>query len=95
MAMSQFRKVTVSVPPSLVGDLDYLSARLGVSRSALVSQFLTEPVADLVAALRDIPANPGPADEVRFRGRSEAVIRERLERAQRLTDDMFSGGADR
>lgn len=93
--MARLRKITISVPADLVDDLDYMSGCLGVSRSAVISQLLCEPVGGIVGALRDIPPPASPADDLRYRGRSELVIRERLEHAQRLVDDLFSGDAGR
>lgn len=93
MAMSNLRKITISVPPDLVAHLDYLSDRLGVSRSALISQLLDEPVGDMVELIRAIPEDPAPEDSLRFRGASAALVRQRLEAAKRLADDLFSGEA--
>lgn len=90
--MSNLRKITISVPPDLVGHLDYLSKRIGVSRSALISQLLDEPVASMSELIREIPENPSPEDSLRFRGSSEELIRKRLEAAKRLADDLFSSG---
>lgn len=43
-------------------DLAYLSERLGVSRSELVREFLSEPIAKMTALVRAVPSDPDPAD---------------------------------
>lgn len=87
-------KVAMSLPRSLVDDLDYLVARLGVSRSALASELLSDSVSEMRRILSVIPPNPTPADLLRMRGESEAFVRERIANAARLTDDLFSGLGD-
>jgi hypothetical protein len=44
--------------------LSYLSDRMGVSRSELVRQVLTQPVAEMAALIGRVPENPTP-DELR------------------------------
>lgn len=88
--MAKMLKVSLSLPPSLVTNLDYLSARLGVSRSALVGHLLDDGVAELRKLLEVIPPNPTPADVLRLRGQSEEAIRARLEHLKGMTDDLFS-----
>lgn len=88
--MSKTSKISVSLPPSLVDDLDYLSGRLGVSRSALLAQFMAEAVPEMRRMLEAIPPAPTPADLLRMRGQSEELIRQRIEGLKGMTDDLFS-----
>lgn len=88
--MSKLRKISVSVSAELVDDLDYLSARTGTSRSAIISEFLSEAAAHARKVLELIPPNPTPADIVRMRGQSEEVVRDRLSSLQGMADDLFS-----
>lgn len=88
--MSKMAKISLSLPPALVTDLDYLSARLGVSRSALVGEFLADGVSHVRKLLEVIPPNPTPADVLRLRGESADVIRARLDQLKGMTDDLFS-----
>lgn len=92
--MSKLRKVSLALNPQLVDDLDYLTARLGVSRSAFVSEILTQAAADVRRLLEVIPESPQPADAVRFRGDSVEVVKQRLASLQQVLDgtDLFSGG---
>lgn len=87
-------KVAMSFPPALVADLDFLSERLGVSRSALAAELLSEAVAEMRRVVSLIPPNPTPGDLLRMRGESEAFIRQRIASATKLTDDLFSGLGD-
>ena len=42
--MKKMRKITISVPDLLVVNLDYLAARTGTSRSAIIAEFLSDAV---------------------------------------------------
>ncbi len=88
--MSKTRKISVSLSGSLVDDLDYISARMGVSRSAIISEFMAEALSEARRVFELVPPNPTPADVVRMRGESEEVIRQRLASLQGIADDLFS-----
>jgi hypothetical protein len=88
--MSNLRKISVSIPESLVINLDYLAVRTGTSRSAIISEFLSDAVEQTRKLFELVPPNPTPADIVRMRGQSEQVIRDRLSSLQGLSDDLFS-----
>lgn len=88
--MTTTSKISVSLPTGLVDDLDYLSARLGVSRSALLAQCMAEAVPAMRKMLEAIPPAPTPADLLRMRGQSEEVIRQRLQSLKGMTDDLFT-----
>lgn len=84
------QKVSLALDPALVADLDYISARTRVSRSALVSELLAEPAGDVRRLLEMIPESPTPADLIRFRGESADLVRSRLESLKGITDDLFT-----
>lgn len=88
--MSKTRKISVSLSGSLVDDLDYISARVGVSRSAIISEFMADALSEARRVFELVPPNPTPADVVRMRGESEEVIRQRLASLQGIADDLFS-----
>lgn len=88
--MSKTRKISVSLSGSLVDDLDYISARTGVSRSAIISEFMAEALSEARRVFELVPPNPTPADVVRMRGESEELIRQRLASLQGIADDLFS-----
>lgn len=85
------RKVSMSLPADVVGDLDHISARLGISRSALTGQLLAAALPDMRALLDIIPPAPTPSDLVRFRGESTDVVRARIDSLLRAQSDLLSG----
>jgi len=87
------KKISITVDPALLDDLDYVVARLGVSRSALISGMLGEAVPDMRKLLEQVPLNPEPADVVRFRGESAGVVRQRIESLRALDEDLFAAVA--
>lgn len=68
--MSTVRRISLSVPIRLAEDLDYVHKRIGVSKSALVSEMLGGGLSDIRGLLEDLPDSPTPDDVVRFRGAS-------------------------
>lgn len=88
--MSKSRKVSLSLDANLVANLDYLSSRMSVSRSALVTQLLLDGVAHMRRLVEVIPPNPTPADLVRMRGDSIEEVRARIESLKSLENDLFS-----
>lgn len=88
--MAKTRKISVSLTDQLVDDLDYISARMGVSRSAIISEFMADILAETRRVFELVPPSPTPVDIVRMRGESEEVIRQRLASVQGMADDLFS-----
>lgn len=88
--MSKSRKVSLSLDANLVANLDYLSSRMSVSRSALVTQLLLDGVTHMRRLVEVIPPNPTPADLVRMRGESIEEVRARIESLKSLENDLFS-----
>lgn len=88
--MSKSRKVSLSLDANLVANLDYLSSRMSVSRSALVTQLLLDGVAHMRRLVEVIPPNPTTADLVRMRGESIEEVRARIESLKSLENDLFS-----
>jgi hypothetical protein len=84
------KKISVTLPPDLVDGLDYVSGRLGVSRSALIGQILPDSIEVLRGLLVDVPENPTPEDVIQFRGASAAEIRVRIEQVKGMADDLFA-----
>lgn len=88
--MASLKRVSLSIPGDLADNLDYISKRLGVSRSAFVTQLLLEGQLDnLASLLSTIPEQPSEADIKRFRGDSKVYVREQLERLQQLQGGLF------
>lgn len=84
------RKITFSVPPSLVDDLDYLAGRLKITRSAMLTSIAAEAVHDLRKLVASVPENPNQGDLLHAKGRSRELIGSRIDSARRLNNDLFS-----
>ena len=78
------KKVSLSLDEGQVEDLDVISRRLGISRSALVSQLLAEALPDMRRVVELIPA-----DLVRFRGESASIVEARMEKLRQAATDLF------
>lgn len=88
--MTHMRKITISVPPGLVDDLDYLAGRMGVSRSAIISEVLSGSLEEMRAIMEQVPENPTQADVLRMRGDSAELVRQRLASLQGIANDLFA-----
>lgn len=82
-------RMSFTLPPELRADLDYLSARLGVTKSALVAELLTTPVHDLRSLVETVPDNPTKDDVLRARGVSNELITQRLQSYRKIEGDLF------
>lgn len=82
-------RMSFTVPPQLRADLDYLSSRLGVTKSALLSELLTPALADLRSLVEMVPENPTEDDVIRARGKSNEMITNRLQAFRKLEGDLF------
>ncbi len=89
--MRKQQKISVTVSPDLVADLDYISSRMGASRSALISELLSPGAAAMRGILEQIPPDPTPADALRLRGESADLIREHLDKLREMENDLLSG----
>lgn len=84
------KKISVTLDPGLLENLDYISGRLGVSRSALISTTLLDAMAAYRELLEQVPLNPdGSVDVVRLRGASGRLVQERIEQLQGMANDLF------
>ena len=85
------RKIAVSIPEGIVDDLDYISGRMSVTRSALLSNMLSSAASDLRRLLEGVPENPTPEDVLRCRGASAKLIDDRIQNVRNTKADLFSG----
>lgn len=86
---SKMVRMSFTVPPSIRSNLDYLSARMGVTKSALVSELLTTPLSDLRDLMEMVPDNPTKDDVLRASGRSNELIAARLRSLRSIEGDLF------
>ena len=82
-------KISVTIPPELLADLDYVAGRLGVSRSALISEVMPEALGVMRSMLEQVPLNPTAEDVLRFRGESAGIVREKIDSLRGMSDDLF------
>lgn len=88
--MNTTRKLSVSLPSELVDDLDYLSARLGVSRSAIIGGMLHESIRSSRRLLEMVQVDPDQEDSsLRMRGDSIEIVHSRLASLQGMANDLF------
>jgi hypothetical protein len=82
-------RITCTVPPHIRSNLDYLSDRLGVTKSALLSELLDSSLSDLRELMEMIPDNPTTEDVIRARGKSNSLIAQRLRNLRSIEGDLF------
>jgi hypothetical protein len=82
------KRVTLSFPPELASDLNYVHRRIGVSKSALVSVLLGDALRDIRQLLESLPDEPDDKDLKRFRGASAVLVRERISNFQETIAGM-------
>lgn len=86
-------KTSMSLTPGVYANLCTISTRLGVSRSALVSELLSDPLEEMCKLFEHVPAAPTVADLVRFRGESMRVVQERIASMDALVDSIAAKDA--
>lgn len=82
-------RMSFTVPPSIRQNLDYLSSRMGITKSALVAELLTTPLSDLRDLMEMVPDNPSEADLLRASGKSNELIAARLRSLRSIEGDLF------
>lgn len=76
--MTDTAKITLSLSACLVADLDFIGSHLGISRSGLVSEVLSGPVARMRRLAEAAPIAPGRVEPLRLRGDSADIVRHRI-----------------
>jgi len=82
-------RTSFSLPKELNDELGEVSKLLGITKSAIASQLLSEGVGAILAISKALPADRSPRSLKRFRGKSEALIEEKLRQFRRGQDDLF------
>lgn len=89
------RRVTVSLPPLTLNQLDFVAAQLGVSRSAFISALLGDILPPLVPMAKLVKASQegSEADSKRYRGEFASTLDDMVKKLNagygELQDDMF------
>lgn len=80
-------RVTVTLPATVLNNLDRVARRMGVSRSALLGELLAVPVEAMAEVVDALPAVGSTEDDAkRVRGKSAALIRRAVQEAQALIE---------
>lgn len=89
--MANMKRVSFTLPPEVVHELDFISHRLGVSKSSIVGDFLSKGLSPLAEVLKAMPADSSdpPADVVRrLRGASGEQIRGQLDHLRDVFESL-------
>ena len=74
MNSENLARATFVLSKTAFQDLAYLSERMGQSRSALVRDVLEQPIAEMAALLRRMPARPTGDDLDLFRTEARQLV---------------------
>jgi len=85
--MGSLKRTSLTLDENLILDLDFVAGRLGVSRSALLSNIASEAVRDLKSLLEGMPEDPSALDVKRFSGASIDLVNKRLQDLEELQRD--------
>lgn len=77
--MTTIKRLSLSVPPEVAADLNFVSRRLSISKSAIVSTLLQGGLRDFRMLLESLPPDPDDTDMARFRGASAEMITHRMD----------------
>jgi len=89
--MANMKRVSFTLPPEVVDNLNFISQRLGVSKSSVVGDLLGKGLTPLAELLRVLPADSdsSPDDVVRrLRGASGEQIRGQLDHLRDIFDNL-------
>lgn len=62
MNRQKWVRATFVLGHKMVGDLNYISRRTGVSKSQFIRELMAEPLADLAGQFKTVPDNPTETD---------------------------------
>lgn len=83
-------RTTISLPIDILLDVDYISRRLGITKSAVISTVLLDPITSMASELRSVPENPNQYDKLRSRGKSKELVEARLRGLMEIGNDLLS-----
>lgn len=87
MTAHNTKRLSLSVPPEVASDLNFVHRRLNISKSALVTTLLQDGLRDFRMLLESLPPEPDDQDMIRFRGASANVISSRIAAIQQDIQD--------
>jgi hypothetical protein len=68
------KRVSLTIPIDVLTEIDYCSHRLGITRSAFMSELMRQSLSPILPLLQSLPDSPDEVAVKRFRGDSVAVI---------------------
>ena len=77
--MGNTTRFSISLPTPVFEDLDHISTRMGISRSAVLTQMLADGLMHARRLVDCVPADPSDYSVARYRGDSRAIIKDRLQ----------------
>lgn len=80
--MTSVKMLSLSVPPEVASDLNFVHRKLNISKSALVTTLLQNGLRDFRVLLESLPPEPDDQDMKRFRGASAKLITDRMAAVQ-------------
>lgn len=89
--MTNIKRISLSVPPEVANDLNFVHRRLNISKSALVTTLLQDGLREFRMLLESLPPEPTTEDMIRFRGASANVINERMDSLRADLDHSNKG----
>lgn len=69
------KRVSLTIPIDVLSEIDYCSGRLGITRSAFISELMRQSLSPITPLLRNLPDSPDDVAIKRFRGDSVSLIR--------------------
>lgn len=81
------KRVSLSIPEDIWDDVAYSAGRMGVTRSALVSEMIESSIGVMATLLKMTPEAPTPSDVKRLRGASVDLIRERYNNTMAMFEE--------
>lgn len=92
------RRAAFTLPDAFLADLSYVSLRLGVGKSEIVSGFLTEPLAAMRSVLFQYP-DPldrlGDEERAALFAQFSGLVGAAVDDAHEIQAELLSGGARR
>lgn len=86
-------RTSLTLPAETLEDVKFVSRRLGITRSALISELLVDvlgPLKSMLLCIPEDPADMSPDDVKRLRGESADIIRSRIKELKEQDHDLFS-----
>lgn len=102
--MSKTKRASMTLPESLIDDLDFCSRKLSITRSAIVAEMLAQATSNLRFILEQSIPDDGDSDSPKRRSSAEVagLLRDQLQHLREVIDskdeqikvDYLGGGSN-